>query len=69
MLTCGEETWVVTVIRKILCTAEGSIDHTNVKDEHERGKHPFLWSQISNHAIIALTNPSYRPPIPTLHTS
>ena len=33
---CGKETWVVTEIRNILCIAEGSIDHTNVKDEHER---------------------------------
>ena len=69
MLTCGKETWVVIAIRNILCTVEGFIDHTNVKDEHERDKHPFSWSQISNHALIALTNPSYRPSILTLHTS
>jgi len=69
MLACCKEAWVVTTICNILCATEGSIDHTRVKDEYKRDRHPFSWSQISNHAIIAFTDPSYQPLTPTLHTS
>ena len=53
----------------IIFSVKGSIDDENTKDEYVMGKQPFLWSQISDHAIITLTYQSYESPIPTLHSS
>jgi len=48
---------------KLIPTTEGPINHVNIKNKHV----VISIVLISNHAIIALMNQPYQPPVPTLH--
>jgi len=67
MLTCSKETKVVTDLLNSIFTEQGSMYLGN-KRKTRRGKHPFLWSPVSNHVIRALTNQPYQPLILSLHS-
>ena len=66
MLVCSKGTYVIEILNNIF-TKPGCIYLIN-KRKTCRGKHPFLWSQISNYTMIALANQPYQPWIPTLRS-